>query len=268
MLTLGYEMEVIVIFDINKNLDGIYKLYNEGKIDLAIKLLKKLQRKELSPDLLYRVHTLYGVILFDKGDFQLSIQHYQKSLQILSDSNLQINKYEILYELSLAYFSLYSQNHSKFDLDKALSYCKFSLNDGIENSIVQKRTGLMIYYRKSSEVYIQALIHLALIYQAMEEYEKTIEILNISISCCKQHLLYKFLGLTYDELGLTYQLKGNISLAMYYYTKSIRAKEIVKNQKGIEVTMNKIFVCMISNPDILNSNECKKLLNNAKEESI
>lgn len=31
-------MEVIVIFDINKNLDGIYKLYNEGKIDLAIKL--------------------------------------------------------------------------------------------------------------------------------------------------------------------------------------------------------------------------------------
>ena len=170
--------------------------------------------------------------------------------------------------MSLAYFSLYSQKHSKFDLDKALSYCKLSLNEGIENSIVQKQTGLMIYYKKSSEVYIQALIHLAVIYQAMEEYEKTIEILNISISCCKQHLLYKSLGLTYDELGLTYQLEGNMPLAMYYYTKSISAKEIVKNQKGIEVTMNKIFVCMISNPDILNSNECIKLLNNAKEESI
>lgn len=261
-------MEVIDISNVSRRLDDIYKLYNEGKIGLAQKLLDKISSKKLSPELLYKVHTLYGMILVDKGEIELSIKHYQKSLQILSDNNLQMGKDEILYELSLAYFSLYNQKHLKADLDKALHYCKLSLSVGIENSTVQKTTGVMIYYKESSEVYILALIHLAVIYQSMQEYEKAIEILNISIACCKQHLLYKFLGLSYDELGLTYQMIGNVSLAMYYYIKSIRAKEIVQNKKGIEITTNKILVCMISNPSFINSDEYVKLVNSAKEESI
>lgn len=261
-------MEVIDILDINKRLDDIYKLYSEGKIDLAEKLLKKFSSKKLSPELLYKVHTLYGVILVDKGKVQLSIKHFQKSLQILSDNNLQMNSDEILYELSLAYFSLYNQKHLKTDLNKALYYCKLSLSAGTENPMMRKTTGLMIYYKDSSETYIQTLIHLAVIYQSMQEYEKAIEILNISIACCKQHLLYKLLGLSYDELGLTYQMMGNVSLAMYYYIKSIRAKEIIQNKKGIEITMNKIFICMISNPSFINNDECVKFVNNAKEESI
>lgn len=112
------------------------------------------------------------------------------------------------------------------------------------------------------------LIHLGVLYQTKNDLAESIEIFCVSKAICQHFSRLDLLGQVYDELGTSYMMLGKPELAGYYFVKSVKAKAIINNSKGIEISIQKHILCMLSNPRLLESEETIRLRNLISEERI
>lgn len=209
-----------------------------------------------------------GICLFERHDYRASIQSFEKIVNSSTQKDLQINLHILYYELSLSYFSLYEVERIKSHLSRALEYCKKSLDYEINNSIITESTGLMIYSEESPKAYIDTLIHLGVLYQALQEYEKSLEILRVSKAICQHYSLLMLLGKVYDEIGTTYMQMDEGERAEYYFKKSLVVKSCIKNERGINITIQKAIMLTLRHPELMNKDITQRLDRMIREERV
>ncbi|MBR2411206.1 MAG: hypothetical protein IKB08_05735 [Clostridia bacterium] len=200
---------------------------------------------------------LMGVVLFETSSTSKAISKFESCIRIAKEYCPEFNLYKPYYELSISYFSIYNADRNPTDLEKSVDYCELALDVAVNNSLVMRKSGFMVYTEESPEAYINALIHLGVLYQSKKRIDESIQILIVSKTICQHFSRLDLLGQVYDELGTSYALLEKLELAGYYFVKSVKAKEIINNTKGIELTIQKHIMFTLSNPQI---QHCKEML--------
>ena len=252
----------------NEVFGDVAVLMNKRMYSQAAELLQELSVEQLSPKEKIEYEYLMGIYFFENTKIDEAISRFETCIEIAKNNALENSIAKVYYEISLSYFSLYTQNGSKTDLEHSIDYCKQSLDISINNSIVVKQSGLMAYKEDSPEAYINMLIHLGVLYQEEKNLAESIEIFYVSKAICQHYSRLDLLGQVYDELGTSYMMIGKPELAVYFFVKSVKAKEIINNRKGIEISIQKHILCTLSNPRLLESEEIIKLRNLISEERI
>lgn len=231
---------------ISELLSTIEKLCNDQEYDKASQMLDRLKSTDYI-DLydIQKIHLLSGICDYEKGDFTSAIEHFTRCINIINDDNRLLVKSNALYELSLCYFALFQNSKKTCDLLTSIDYCKQSLNELIDYSIIKKRTGFMEYYIETSERYLSVLVHLAVLYQTKKDYEKSNSLLEVAMVCCKRYYDWRTLGVVYDELGLNNLCFGKSESALYYYQKALKVKRFIGNTRGMKITINNMLTCLL-----------------------
>ena len=112
---------------------------------------------------------------------------------------------------------------------------------------MEKQAGFYKYYEDTPESYIQIAMQLGVLYQTLEDYEKSIEILLLCKTICRHMYNLYLLGVVYDELGTSYVLSGDQITGLYYYNKSLVAKSKNGNEKGQMITFQHMIQLCVEN---------------------
>ena len=249
-------------------LKTVKELLDAHRYPRALKELGKIPVDCLSSDERAEYEMLFGIALFETGHIDEAIDRYKRCVQIAKDECRHFNLYAPYYELSLLHFSVYCKHRGFDDLEKAIDYCKLALDIAINSSFVKRTSGFEIYYEDSPEAFIDALIHLAVLYQTQGKLQESIDILLVSKTICQHYSRFGSLGQVYDELGTSHALLGNMEMASYYFLKSVKAKEVINNVKGIEITIHKHIMLSLSHPEMFLGEKVSELKHLISEECI
>lgn len=230
--------------------------------------LEKINAVQLSFAERAEYELLMGVALFETATICEAINRFEKCIRIAKEHCPEFNLFTPYYELSISYFSIYNEGQNPTDLDKSVDYCKLALDVAVNNSLVQRTSGCMVYVEESPETFINGLIHLGVLNQSKNRLKESIRILLVSKTICQHFSRFDLLGQVYDELGTSYALSGQLELAGYYFVKSVKAKEIIHNIKGIEITIQKHIIFSLRNPQMMFSKEASRLHSLILEERI
>ena len=252
----------------NNELKEATKLMQNRKYTEAAELLQKISAEQLSLTDKIEYEYLMGIYLFETTTIDAAMVKFKTCIEIVKNNNLEYNLTNIYYEISIAYFRLYMQNGDRTNLKYSSNYCKQALDIALNNSIVVKTGGLMVYAEESPESYINMFIHLGVLYQTMKKLDESITILLVAKTICQHFSRLDLLGQVYDELGTSYMFLGESELAGYYFVKAVKAKEIINNRKGIEISIQKHILCTLSNPHSFESKEQIRLQNLVLKERI
>ena len=198
--------------------------------------------------IIYKFYLFSGICDYERHNFLSAIQCLLKCLQTIGENSSNdrlLSKHTVMHELSLCYSAIFQQTKQADDLMISIDYCKQALNECIDYSLIKKRTGLMEYYIESPEKYLSELVHLAVLYQSKKDYEKSNDLLDIAMVCCKRHYDWRTLGMVYDELGSNNRCLGKINKSHYYYSKALKVKSFIGNKRGLDVTVNNILTLLI-----------------------
>lgn len=252
----------------NEVLENAAEFIKKRMYSQAVELLQGLSVKQLLPEEKIEYEYLMGICFFETSTIDAAIKKFENCIEIAKNNALNYYLANIYYEISLAYFKLHIQNASRIVLEHSINYCKQALDISVNNSIITKTSGLMIYADDSPEAYINMLIHLGVLYQTKNDLDESIKILLVSKAICQHFSKLDLLGQVYDELGTSYMMLGKLELAGYYFIKSVNVKAIINNSKGIEISIKKHMLCALSNPESLESEEALRLRNLISEERI
>ena len=224
----------------------IKKLLDQRNFEEAQILINKCKTDNLTIDeqaelLLYR-----GICSYEMKGMEKAEEDYMKCIMFCEENKID-NWSTPYYELSLAYFQKYTYGKEKIDLEKSISFCQQALDLGLGNSLIEKKSGFYTYYEDNPESYIQIAIHLGVLYQTQEDYEKSIEILLLCKTVCRHMYNLYILGQVYDELGTSYVLSGDQITGLYYYNKSLIAKSKNGNKKGQMITVQHMIQLLDEN---------------------
>lgn len=258
------------INDVIKKLAIAEKMCINQEYEKADRILKKIilfnYKCENTIDI-QKYYFLSGICAYERCNFVLAIEHFSNCIRLIdesasNDNNNFARKSNVLYELSLCYFALFQKSKKLCDLQTSIDYCQQSIAECIDYSLTKKCTGLMVYYVESPEHYLSQLVHLAVLYQSKKEFDKSNQILEVALVCCKRHYDWKTLGKVYDELGSNNRCLGKFENALYYYGKALKAKKFIGNEKGLDITSNNIIICLIQKKQVeLESNYSSNELN-------
>lgn len=239
---------------ISELLSTIEKLCNVQEYDKARQILNRLKSTDYIDHYdIQKFHLLSGVCDYEKGDLTSAIEHLSKCINIANDNNRLSLKSNALYELSLCYFAMFQNSKKTCDLLASIDYCKQSLNELIDYSLIKKSTGFMEYYIETAERYLSVLVHLAVLYQAKKDFEGSNSLLEVAMACCKRYYDWRTLGVVYDELGLNNLYLGKSESALYYYEKALNVKRFIGNTRGIKITINNLICLLQENSKYLDS---------------
>lgn len=267
------------IFDYFINLPYTTNTDYEGKNIMSQELEKmhnNIKRDEHTPENETANNTaadieksyLFGVKVLQSGKIALSIKIFEDCLERSKKYNIKANDANIYYELSLAYFSLFEQDREQNNWEKSMDYCKKAMETALANPYITQKAGFMIYKEESPLAYIHILIHLGVLHQAKEDYEKALDLLLVAKTICQHYCLFQLLGTVCDELGTTYMMLENYAFARYYYLKSMQIKSHINNQNGSAITLHKLLVLSALDPHPQIEDEIRRLHNVISKERI
>lgn len=227
------------LYDIKKLLDQ--RNYEEAQTLINKCSIDNLTLAEQAELLLYR-----GICSYEMMGMEKAEEDYMKCIMFCEENKID-DWFTPYYELSLVYFQKYMYGNERIDLEKSISFCQKALDLALDNSLIQKKSGLCIYYEDTPESYIQMAIQLGVLYQTLENYEKSIEILLLCKTVCRHIYNLYLLGQVYDELGTSYVLSGNQVAGLYYYNKSMIVKSKNGNKKGQMITFQHMMQLLDEN---------------------
>lgn len=216
-------------------LDDIQKLLDQRNFKKAQTLIDKCHIDNLTITEQAYLLLCCGICSFELEGMDKAEEDYMKCIKFCIDNKID-DWPTPYYELSLVFLQKYTFRQEKKDLEKSISFCQKALDLALDHSFVQKTSGLYIYYEDTPESYIQMAIQLGVLYQALGNYEKSIEILLLCKAVCRYMYNLYLLGQVYDELGTSYILSGDQITGLYYYNKSLIAKSKNGNQRGQMIT--------------------------------
>lgn len=251
-----------------KEFEGIRELLSAGCYSKAENKLKRIGEGSLEP--LDRIdwNYLFGICLFESGKLDQAIIHFNVCLTIAKDNTIDIDDSVINYEISIAYYKLFLVGKDVASLDKSIKYCESAMNTAVNNTLVKQVSGFMTYYEESPMAYINMLIHLGVLHQTKEKFNESISLLLVAKTICQHYSNFQLLGQVYDELGTTYMMSGNQLLAGYYFMKSVNAKKLIGNERGIEITLQKLLMSALIDSHSISSPEATRLKKIISEERI
>lgn len=251
-----------------KEFEDIQELLSVGSYSKAENKLKRINEGSLEPLDRIEWNYLFGICLFESGKLEQAIAHFNICLTIAKDNAIEINDSGINYEISIAYYKLFFVRKEAACLEKSINFCKKAMDTAINNSLVEQKSGFMVYYEESPMAYINMLIHLGVLHQTKEDLDESISLLLVAKTICQHYSNFQLLGQVYDELGTTYMMRGNQLLAGYYFMKSVNAKKLIDNKRGIEITLQKHLMSALRDPQSINSPEATRLQKIISEERI
>lgn len=236
-----------------RNYEKAQTLINKCSID-------NLTVSEQAKLLLYR-----GICSFEMIGIEKAEEDYMKCIMFCEENKID-NWPTPYYELSLVYFQKYMYGTEKEVLEKSISFCQKALDLALDNSIAEKKSGFCIYYEDTPETYIQMAIQLGVLYQILENYEKSIEILLLCKTVCRHIYNLYLLGQVYDELATSYVLSGNQVAGLYYYNKSLIAKSKNGNKRGQIITFQHMIQLLDENS--IDKEQAQRILKLCVEERV
>lgn len=217
------------------NLYDIIELVHQRNFEKAQHLIDECNIDSLNINEQAQLFLYGGICSFELQGIDRAKDDYIKCIAFCEENKID-NWPAPYYELSLVYLQKYTYRKEKSDLENSISFCKKALDLALDISLTEKNSGLYTYYEDTPESYIQIALQLGVLYQTLENYEKSIEILLLCKTVCKHIYDLFLLGQVYDELGTSYALSGNKIEGLYYYNKSLIAKSKIGNKKGQMIT--------------------------------
>lgn len=246
------------LYDIKKLLDQ--RNFEEAQILINRCSIDNLTVNEQAELLLY-----CGVCSFEIEGLDNAEEDYMKCITFCEKN--EIDDWSTpYYELSLVYFQKYIYGKEKSNLEKSISFCQKALELSLDNSLTKKTSGFYTYCEDTPESYIQIAMHLGVLYQTLENYEKSIEILLLCKTVCRHMYNLYLLGQVYDELGTSYVLSGNQITGLYYYNKSLIAKSKNDNKRGQMITFQHMIQLLDENS--IDKEQVKRITERCVEEQI
>ncbi len=85
---------------------------------------------------------------------------------------------------------------------------------------------------------------LSIIYQKARRWDEAMEILEMVRESCEAQGDLEGLGMCLNEIGLTYEQKGDLVNAVKYLVDSIELKHHIGYERGIEVSLQNLRRCL------------------------
>jgi len=185
-------------------------LYKMGKYDLAKMVYHRLLN-ELSLDdpMLSSVYRSLGMIAEDNGEYNTSLEWYQKSLQ----SQMRINPSNHV-DIGGIYCCIGVVYKKKGDYDKAMD-CYFKAIELFHKAHDDNHPDMASFYN-----------NIAIIYNIQKQYSEALTFYERMLSIETDHLPadHPDLGMSYNNIGLVHYSAANYNLAMDYLKQSLEIK--------------------------------------------
>ncbi|UJR29624.1 hypothetical protein I4U23_017172 [Adineta vaga] len=202
------------------------RLHDMGKFDDADKYYHRLLN-ELSPDDHQNIATCYhvlGIVAFDRGDYELSLEWYHKSLE------LKIRTFGLNDRLvGNSHNSIGNVHLRKGDYEKALeSY----------------QSALMIFSRvfgEDSQHVATCFNNMGHVYIEQKEYQKALDCYQKDFNICQKHLPndHHYLGESHNNIGDVYERLGQYDVAVEHFDLSLEIyqKSLSTQHPNIDITL-------------------------------
>ncbi len=234
----------------------------------ALELSLKLKFRQGEAD----AHHLLGFAHFVGADFPLSLEHYNHSLKINTETGNLRRKTKNLNNIGLVYIRLSDYQTA---LDYGLSSLK--LREETKDSLVlgssMTTVGVIygylndtvkaMYYFKSAykqslrynnrEEEAKGLENMAGVYLLQKNFEETLKTLFVSLELFKELKDKRSIANTISNIGAVYRDMGKTKLAMEFLQEALKMKEEVKDRVGIANTLMSIGAVYAAEGDYQNA---------------
>ncbi|MFH1322100.1 MAG: tetratricopeptide repeat protein [Bacteroidota bacterium] len=166
-----------------------------------------------------RSHSILGIILYMKGEFNDALEHFRKTLEIEQDRN---NRKGI----ASAYNGIGAIYTELDEYDKALEYYLKAM--GIMDELGDKKGIAEIYN------------NIGFLHYSQGNYVKALEYFLKDLKITESIGNKQDLSATYNNIGLVYKSMGDINKALEYYLKDLEIAEEFGDKYGMAGTYNNI----------------------------
>jgi tetratricopeptide (TPR) repeat protein len=166
-----------------------------------------------------------GVCYFETQRLTEARAVLEEALEVVRSESNEHALPVVLHELSLV---INAQGHN----ERAIEICKEAVGLRLE---------------KGEEPTLE-LHTLSVFYQEAERWDEAMELLEMVRESCEARGDLEGLGRCLNELGLTYQQKGDLVNAVKYLVDSIELKHRIGYERGIELSLRNLDVCLGKHP--------------------
>ncbi|CAF1098451.1 unnamed protein product [Adineta ricciae] len=227
-------------------------LYRMGKFELAEKMLQR-HLNELPPNdpSLQCVYWSLGTVTQNKGDYDFSLEWFEKSLEIY----MKINSSDYV-SIGNLYNCIGLIHRGKNDDKTALEYYKKAIVL-FEEAYAEEHPDMAHFYNNIGVIYQNQKMYV----DALVFYEKSLDIKKKHIPADHSNI-----AKSYHNMGCIYDALGRYDLAMEHYTRALKIQEkslprehldIARSYRNIGVIHEKKGECSLSpqHPYVIEVNE-------------
>lgn len=204
--------------------------------------------------------------------------------QVIRETPENHNKSEIvktLVNLGICYYETKRLEEARTTLEEALEIAQSDDKQGVsivlhELSMVVSEQGdnskAIEMCKKSVELQLEraeeptvGLHTLSIIYQKARRWDEAMEILEMVRESCEARGDLMGLGKCLNEIGLTYEQKGDLVNAVKYLVNSIELKHRIGYKRGIETSMRNLSRCLQKQPLTSLDSEIERQLERLKD---
>lgn len=166
-----------------------------------------------------------GICYYETQRLEKARTVLEEALEIARSEDNKHGVSAVLHELSLV---VSAQGNN----DRAIEMCKESVELQLE---------------QGEEPSLQ-LHALSVFYQKAARWDEAMDILEMVRESCEARGDLEGLGMCLNEIGLTYQQKGDLANAVKYLVDSIELKHRIGYERGIEFSLRNLEVCLQNHP--------------------
>lgn len=227
--------------------------------DSAIKIAEQALTQTSTPELLSMAHSIMGVALVHKGDFEPALFHHRKSLALTIKHNIDSQLGNTYNNLGVAFDYLGNYDSAVFYYEKGL---ELRIKSGKLNSVQGSLSNLgLVYYlkgdlnkslqylfpslkiaesTKDNNGMVSSLINIAIVYEKLKKYDESIALLKQAISIAEKMNWRADLALCYNNLGVIEVGRFNYQASLEHHFKALKIREEIGDKGGLAMSYQNI----------------------------
>lgn len=214
------------------------------------------------------------------SELLLSQHHYAEAAVLLEEeirkapeNQKNSEKIKVRVDLGICYYETRRLIEARIILEEALEIAQSEDDDKYGVAIVLHELSMVVsdegdnnkaieMCKKAVELQLERneetpveLHTLSILYQKAERWDEAMEILEMVRESCEARGDLEGLGMCLNEIGLTYEQKGDLVNAVKSLVDSIELKHRIGYERGIEVSLRNLEKCLQNQPSVLLDSE-------------
>jgi len=214
--------------------------YTEAAV-LLEQEIKGARKNQKKPEIIQTLITL-GTCYYETQRLEEARTVLEEALEIARSEDNKHGVSVVLHELSMVV-------SAQGDNERAIEMCKKSVKLQLERA-------------EEPDV---GLLTLSILYQEAGRWDEAMEILEMVRESCEARGDLEGLGMCLNEIGLTYEQKGDLVNAVKYLVDSIELKRHIGYERGIETSMRNLSRCLPKQPLTSLDSEIERQLERLKD---